>query len=107
MTVHAVVGNVQFPACEPFRPGNVPLEHPVPRLEPMQALGLFAPEGFEIRAGALINLGTGNIRLPAEVVGGRENPVLLQQSCKLILLSRYGVCHGSTSRHWLLDLSQL
>ena len=93
--VHAVVSDVQLSTHKPLRPRDLPFEHLVPALEPVEVLSLLGPEGFEVRARPVVDRGIGNIRLTAKVVRGREGPVLFQQGLKPLLLSCYGVCHGS------------
>ena len=44
--VHAVVGDVQLAADEPLHPRRVPLQHLLPRREPVQALGLARPRSL-------------------------------------------------------------
>src|SRR5689334_2688976 len=44
--IETVVGKVDLSALEPLRPGSVPFENLVPRLEPVQFLGYIPPELF-------------------------------------------------------------
>ena len=46
MPVEAILGDVQFPADEPFRERRLPFEHLFPRLLPDQLVGLRAPRIF-------------------------------------------------------------
>jgi len=56
MSVEAVVAEVHFAADEPFGAGQVPVEHFVPRFEPVQFLCDTSPEGLGIFNGLLVHL---------------------------------------------------
>jgi hypothetical protein len=77
VAVQAVVGNVQLAPDEPFGEGQLPFEHAVPRLEPVQFARDLGPETFRVFGGLLIqaivvgpapDLGPG-----AELVGRFKN----------------------------------
>src|SRR5204863_353084 len=46
VTIQTIVGKINLAPIEPFRPGNVPLEHLVPRLKPVQLAGDVGPESL-------------------------------------------------------------
>jgi hypothetical protein len=75
VAVDAVVGDVQPAADEPLRERGVPVDHPLPLLLPVQALGLLGPERLAVGVGALVPL-RGGVGLRGELLARREGPVL-------------------------------
>src|SRR5687767_1111026 len=78
VAVETVVGCVQLAAYEPFGMRGLPLEHPLPRLEPLELARPFAPEGFGVGRGTIIDTGIGGIGLRAKVVRWFEAAVFRQ-----------------------------
>jgi hypothetical protein len=77
VAVEAVVGDVQLPADEPLGERGVrPVQHLLPRLEPVQRLGALRPEALEVGLGLLVDPRVGDDRALPELVRGRE-PLLL------------------------------
>ena len=76
VTVEAVVGDVELAADEPFGVGRIPFENFFGSFEPVEELGLFAPEGFGIGCGGGVHftviLERANTRLFAELFGRRD-----------------------------------
>ena len=55
MAVKAVVAQVHFSAHKPFGRGKIPLQHLVPRLEPMKFFGDPGPESLRVFDGLLVH----------------------------------------------------
>ncbi len=76
MTVDAVVAEVELAADEPFCPGQIPLEHLVPGLEPVQFLRGLGPEFLRIFDRLLVHglvlLQALDVRLRAELLRAAE-----------------------------------
>jgi hypothetical protein len=77
--VNAVDGDVQLAAGEPLRVRRLPLQHVLPRLEPLELGGAIGPVSFVIRGSGIENGVGADVRAPAELCGRRELPVLLEQ----------------------------
>ena len=55
MPVEAVVAQIQLAADKPLCPGQIPLQHFVPRLEPVEFLRDISPERLRVFDGLLIH----------------------------------------------------
>ncbi len=66
VAIDAVVRDVQFPAHKPLGPRRIPLQHALPRREPVQMLRLRSPEALRVLRRVIVNRGI----VP---VGGRLN----------------------------------
>src|SRR5690606_37699654 len=82
LEVEAVVGEVRLAAHEPGGVRLVPLEHPLPRLEPVELPGRLAPERLRIverlAVEALVLLQVGEVRFARQGAGGSEPALLLR-----------------------------
>src|SRR5215470_779125 len=82
VTVEAVVGKIDLTPREPLRPGRIPLEHPIPLLEPVQLLGNSSPEFFGLLDGlfveVLVLFERFDVRLVGEARGTLEFAVFVQ-----------------------------
>src|ERR1017187_3808951 len=82
VAVQAVVRQVDLSAREPLRPGTVPIQDFVPRLEPVQFRGDLRPEALGVFLRVLIEPVVGvyapDVRLAAELVRALEEAVLVQ-----------------------------
>jgi hypothetical protein len=56
VAVEAVLAEVHLAADEPFGVGEIPVEHFIPRLEPVEFFRDSSPEGFGIFDGSLVHL---------------------------------------------------
>src|SRR5262249_60114842 len=90
VAVESVGREVQLAAQEPLeerRAGAV--EHRVERLDPLQGLGLLAPEPLEVCGRAVVDLCVRDACPRREVIGRREAPALLLERRD----GRAGVAH--------------
>ncbi len=82
VAVQAVVRKVQLPAQEPFRERQLPFQHAIPRLEPVQFARDLGPETFRIVFRFLIQalvFGPALDLCPgAELVGGLKDALFVQ-----------------------------
>jgi len=74
---------------------RVPLEHLVPRLDPLELAGELRPEGFRVLVGLLVNRGVGDVRGADELSGRGELAVFFQERVDLFLVGLVG--HGGTT----------
>ncbi len=79
MAVKAVVARVEPPPDEPLGKGRVPLEDPVPLLEPVELSRLLGPEGLPVPFRRLIDRLISDERLCLERGGRREDTLLFQK----------------------------
>ena len=86
-----------MPPDEPFGVGQVPFEGALGLLEPVEELGLFAPEGFGVVQGAGVHFAVFveglNAGFVAEFFGRRDG--LLVQNVRIEFLHVVSVLHGS------------
>ena len=84
VAVEAVGGDVQLAAVEPLRVRRVrPVEHVVPRLDPLELLGPARPPGLAIRRGLLVDAGVGDVRVRGELVGRGKGLLGLHEHVEL------------------------
>src|SRR5205085_7722856 len=86
MTVEAVVRRVERAADEPLRVRRVPFEHVVPLRLPVELLGPAGP--IRLAVFDVVDRFAVRVRVAAEVVGGSEGAVLLQQCVDLVCHER-------------------
>ena len=88
--IHAVVGDVERPASEPPREGELPFQGGLERRDPADPLaGLGRPERLRIALGLLVE-GARRVRPGDEGGVGRERPLLEEQGLDLGLGRRAG-----------------
>ena len=83
--VHAVVGDVELSAHEPFGPRRVPFQHLLPRREPVQILGLLRPEAFGIFRGAIVDGGIVPVGALPEFFRRRKRAAFVEQGGKILV----------------------
>ncbi len=91
--VDAVVRYVELSPNEPPGVRRVPVQYPVPLLDPRQLLGEPGPETLRVPSGFFVDLGVGDVGLSPKIFRRRESAVLLKQR----LYACYTLRHHRTS----------
>src|SRR5436305_1162979 len=84
VAVEAVVRGVELALLEPLGPRRVPLEHRLPRLEPVELLGPALPPGLEVLLGLLVDRGIREVRLLDEVLWRGECLLLAEEYLQVL-----------------------
>jgi len=97
MSVDAVVASIQLAADEPLGKGTIPFERLGPRFEPVKVASLLLPKSYGIGCGAGIDTWVVDIRLSAELRGGFEMALFVEQDFNRLgqEVLRFGVWVGS------------
>ncbi len=102
VAIDAVVAQVGFAADEPLGHGEIPVEHFIPGLEPVQLFGGFGPEGFGVFDGLLVEgfvlLEALDMRLGGELCGRGKDTVFAKGGVEVLAgKSRSGIGRHETS----------
>src|SRR5439155_5295970 len=97
MTMQATVGNVDFSAHKPPGLRWLPIQHLIPFLKPVEALGGFGPKGFGVFVGFGVNCNISHDRLLVEIPRRREYSLFSQQSFNGLIGIGHGLPRISTS----------
>ena len=94
--VEAVGGDVELAAHEPLGVRRCPVEHPVPRSDPLQRAGLLRPEAFAVAGAGLVQRRRG-VGLGGERGGGREAALLGEEGVELVGHGDLSACSIGTN----------